>query len=59
MRKLSALLLVAGVFTFAACQKKADTAATDSTATTVVETKVDTTPVVPMDSTMADTTMKK
>jgi hypothetical protein len=47
MRKLSALLLVAGMFTFVACQKKQETTATDSTATTVTTDVKDTTTVVP------------
>jgi hypothetical protein len=59
MRKLFALLVVAGTFTIVACEKKAETSTTDST-TTVIETPADTTTMAPADTTAAaDTTMTK
>jgi hypothetical protein len=60
MRKLFTLLVVAGTFTFVACEKKQETSATDSTANTVIESApVDTTTqAAPMegDTTAASTT---
>lgn len=61
MRKLFALLLVAGVFAFAACEKKAEEATTtetvDSTATVEEAPVVDTT-AAPDSAAVADTTKK-
>jgi hypothetical protein len=60
MRKLFTLLVVAGTFAFVACEKKAETSTTDSTAT-VIEAPADTTTMAPVDSSAApvDTTMAK
>jgi hypothetical protein len=60
MRKLFALLIVAGTFAVVSCEKKSETSGVDSTAN-VVETPVDTTTTMaPADSTAgADTTMAK
>jgi hypothetical protein len=46
MRKLFTLLVVAGTFTFVACEKKQETSTTDSTAT-VIEAPADTTAMAP------------
>ncbi|MFL5728461.1 MAG: hypothetical protein ACJ75J_03145 [Cytophagaceae bacterium] len=61
MRKLSALLLVAGVFAFASCQKKADeTTKVDSTSTTVVDSIPVVTPAAPDSTSMkADSSSMK
>ena len=61
MRKLFALLLVAGTFAFAACEEKKteETAETvDSTATVEEAAPIDTTAAPMMDSTATDTTKK-
>ena len=61
MRKLFALLIVAGTFAIVSCEKKNDQAGADST-TNVIETPVDTTATAPAaDSTAmpaADSTAK-
>jgi hypothetical protein len=56
MRKLFTLLVVAGTFTFVACEKKQETSATDSTTNTVIEAPVDTTTQMAPAETGTDTT---
>ncbi len=59
MRKLLALLFVASVFTFAACEKKTDTASTeDTTATAAPDPAAPDTMSMPADSMAVDSVAK-